>query len=331
MRKSLSLKVGIVIVFISCILFSLFIYINIKNEKARLTESFIQEAKATVYSLNVNINQKDDINNLTASIQKSMWLNPEIINIKFNFLNIDKIITVASSNPNDVNKEVDEDNLKSFTDNQLINKIVPNGDSQILKIINPIYISGQRVGTTQTDFTLQRVDNKMKIVKRTLIIEYIIMMFLFILSIYLLLKYLILKPISKIIIGIKEIAKNNYDYKVKIKSQDEIGELANAFNQTSNELKKSKDEISEYTNKLEKEVEERTIELKKGNLDLEKIVYERTADLEKIKLNLEGIVSERTNDLNKKLEEAKNINSIMMNREFKMIELKKQIEELKKA
>ena len=82
---------------------------------------------------------------------------------------------------------------------------------------------------------------------------------------------------------------------------------------------------------LEKRVSERTTELEELKNSLEQTVKERTTELEELKTGLEQTVIERTKTLEEKVEELKLVNRLMVDRELKMVELKKEIEELKKA
>ncbi len=89
--------------------------------------------------------------------------------------------------------------------------------------------------------------------------------------------------------------------------------------------------FSKIAKTLEKDVEDRTIEIEQAKQGLEKQVKERTASLEEIKSQLEVRVAERTEALQKQIEETGSMNKIMLGRETKMIELKKEIEALKLA
>ncbi len=81
---------------------------------------------------------------------------------------------------------------------------------------------------------------------------------------------------------------------------------------------------------LEKRVSERTRELEELKNNLEQMVRERTAELEKLKTGLEKTVVERTKVLEEKLEELKRVNRLMIDRELKMVEMKKEIGALRK-
>jgi len=58
-----------------------------------------------------------------------------------------------------------------------------------------------------------------------------------------------------------EVKSGNLNYKINITSKDELGKLASAFNQMTNDLKKSRTELKKHSQNLEKQVAYRTREL----------------------------------------------------------------------
>ena len=70
-------------------------------------------------------------------------------------------------------------------------------------------------------------------------------------------------------------------------------------------------------------------EAEKAKFVLEEKVKERTNELEVMTKNLEDQVKGRTKELEKKLKDFEKMNRVMINREIKMVELKKEIENLK--
>lgn len=65
-------------------------------------------------------------------------------------------------------------------------------------------------------------------------------------------------PVTLLAQGMRKIAAGDLDYKITINRKDEIGELANTFNAMSDELRKAKNESMEWSNTLEKKVQEKT-------------------------------------------------------------------------
>ncbi len=104
----------------------------------------------------------------------------------------------------------------------------------------------------------------------------------------------------------------NLDKEIQVKTKDEIGELAEALSQMTGDLKKSRKDIEEYSKGLEEKIKE------------------RTKELSGLTENLDEQVKERTKELNQKIGDLERMNKLMINRELKMAELKKEIEELKK-
>ncbi|MBI2475073.1 PAS domain S-box protein [Candidatus Uhrbacteria bacterium] len=94
---------------------------------------------------------------------------------------------------------------------------------------------------------------------------------LFIVFVSWLLGRLITNPIYSLTLGAKQIQRGNYKYRVKVKTSDEIEELANSFNQMARSLEKNNKELLEYSNKLESMVEVKTRELEKFKLAVDNV------------------------------------------------------------
>lgn len=77
----------------------------------------------------------------------------------------------------------------------------------------------------------------------------------------------ITRPLRRLHEGTEEITKGNLDFKVGTPSSDEVGQLSRDFDEMTTNLKKSREELEEYSENLEKKVEERTRDLE---IDIEK-------------------------------------------------------------
>jgi two-component system NtrC family sensor kinase len=76
------------------------------------------------------------------------------------------------------------------------------------------------------------------------------------------------QPLKKISIATKEIANGKLDQKIEIKSNDEIGTLADSFNQMVIALKKANQELVKWGEILEEKVKEKTKELEMAQAQL---------------------------------------------------------------
>jgi len=119
-------------------------------------------------------------------------------------------------------------------------------------------------------------------------------------------------PLKKITVACKEVRRGNLDIKIKVKSKTEIGELAETFNKTIADLKKSKEALEEAKVGLEIRVEARTRELKE------------------LAESLDEQVKQRTKELQERIEELEKFQRLTVGRELKMVELKEEIKKLKK-
>lgn len=131
-----------------------------------------------------------------------------------------------------------------------------------------------------------------------IIISFLLIFFLF--------NYFVSAPISELTKGVRHMSKGILGYEVKIKSQDEIGELAAAFNTMSADLKISRDNLEDYSKNLEKLVEERTKELQEKTRRLEQINQDLTVAREELSIlnkSLEERVRERTKEVEKLLKQ----------------------------
>ena len=102
----------------------------------------------------------------------------------------------------------------------------------------------------------------------------------------------IIHPLQKMVDATKKIAKGDLSHRVDVHSKDEIGELADSFNQMTEDLKAANEKLIEWGKTLEKKVEDRTKELTKMQTHL--LQSEKLASLGKLAA---GIAHEINNPL----------------------------------
>lgn len=117
----------------------------------------------------------------------------------------------------------------------------------------------QRVlGLVEADLSLALLDKSIK--KQGLAITIYVLAFLFVISVVLciILWNLVSTPVSLLAQGMRKVASGDLDHAIDIDRRDEIGELAQAFNSMTSDLKRTKGELVEWGNTLEKKVQEKT-------------------------------------------------------------------------
>ena len=123
------------------------------------------------------------------------------------------------------------------------------------------------------------------------------------------------RPITTLTEGAKAISQGDLDYNIKIKTEDEIGKLADAFNKMTKDLKKSRSELENYSKDLEKEVEERTRELNEKITELKQGEAATLSILEDMHITYEGLITsqKRIKLQNIKLKKLDRIKSDFLN------------------
>jgi len=171
---------------------------------------------------------------------------------------------------------------------------------RVLGVINPIYnepkcFNGachfhpkeQKVlGVMDILISLAQFDKQIGTSRKQIII-YFIFTFLFISAGITLFIFLFVNtPIHKLIEGTRKVARGDLDYRIGNYQSGELGELSRSFDNMTDELKKSREEIERWNVKLKNEIERATEKLKRTN--------------------------EKLNNANKKLQDLDNIKSDFM-------------------
>ena len=125
----------------------------------------------------------------------------------------------------------------------------PDGDP-LLEFVNPIWIMHEkrqtRIGTTvmrfSTDEIFASIEEAKKLIFVTTCIVLVLSLFVVVLT-----SHFLAKPILTLSKAAQNVSEGNLDTQVSITSRDELGMLANDFNQMTKGLKKAREELIEKT------------------------------------------------------------------------------------
>lgn len=88
----------------------------------------------------------------------------------------------------------------------------------------------------------------------------------------------LMQPINAVVGGLKEIHNNNFDARVPVQVEDEIGFMAKSFNRMARSIKAGRMRLQKYAEQLEEKVKERTQELQNTLKDVQALKAQQDGD-----------------------------------------------------
>jgi two-component system, NtrC family, sensor kinase len=297
--NKLSLKLTLVISLVLIANFAFQALFTVKKLKEDLTSSLSQSAynisdiikKSTRYSM--LLNRSDDVHQIIKTIGTEKGVE------KIRIYNKQGEI-IFSTDSNEVFKKVDMNEeacivchtngkrVVTLPVSHMIRTFKNSSNEKVMGLINPIYNESdcsnsdchahepnvKMLGVLDVVMSMNNIDsviqaNISRIISNSIIITIIISVL-----IWLFISVLVNRPIKKFVKGINEVGKGNLNYKIEVKTKNELGEMANQFNDMSNKLDSAYKEIQEWSNTLNDKVNEKTEELKK--------IYDQIIQIEKL-------------------------------------------------
>ena len=285
LSRSLSAKLIVLLLSMLLIIFALLGYLSLRLHRNHLEASTLHAAerlsdviqRSASYSMMRN--DREGLHELIQTAGKE----PGIVRIRI----IDKQGTITySTEANEIQHHINTANEActgchgdSQTRAELIGKerfrIYKNGHGRVLGIITPIenqpscsnaechaHRADQKIlGVLDTSLSLEAADaNLRESTWRMLLYEVGAQLALAVLIAVFIWKY-VGAPVRKLIAGTQRLGEGELGYQIEVNSQDELGELAEAFNHSSLELHKANEEITAWAQTLESRVEEKTKQL----------------------------------------------------------------------
>jgi two-component system, NtrC family, sensor kinase len=141
--------------------------------------------------------------------------------------------------------------------------------------------AGQRVlGVIDANLSLASVDAGAAEQKRHLIVVTLVAAMLISLLGAAYIWMAVYRPVRELTIGTRRVAGGDLHYRLPVRSQDELGELAGEFNQMTADLEKARDEITGWAKTLEQRVEQKTAELERAHQTM--LSHEKMASIGKL-------------------------------------------------
>lgn len=270
---SISLKITLIAILVAGIVTVSVTYTNVTKFENIILESNYDKASPLIQALDASVGtheRLDDqdhlsrvidnfIENNTYEDKETGEIRERILKVNINLLDAQGNLLINASSDNTTIGEpansyvvegVDYTNLCYEEDNTYY---IPDTDRevQILIVLSPVNKSGVILGTYEIIISM---DDAYTTINQAIwdVIGYSTIILLIMLFVFLfLLRRSIVKPVIQFRDTAEIIGKGNLDAKIEIKSRDELGELASAFNKMAEDLKESRSKIEDYNKILE--------------------------------------------------------------------------------
>lgn len=253
-----------------------------------IRDLYSEHARSLSLSLDSTITTTDLMDPATVQnrLSKFVLFNTDVLEASMIMDQAGRLMITASSNQNRVGQAADRYSKSVISSGKQVTFPVVFSSDPALKIVTPLHMRGTVVGAYELVFSAASVKNQIR--RQLMILGVVTLIATFIIMVFSgwILQKTVIHPIQDLVKGATLISSGDLRYRVPTRSDDEIGELARAFN-------------------------------------------DMTQKLATFQQGLEDRVKERTDALSVKIAEIEEMNKLMIGRENKMIELKKQIEVLR--
>ena len=254
LRSRLSVKVIGTVVLTAGVLFVPYLAWTTAEARNRMESVHLERAIAVGRALDASIRTTEewsDVTLLDASIQKMMWLDPEIVGID---------VTAPRSGVPSIRTSDDFDQIGQPADSlspdvrrldEIRHDFIETQGKRNLRVVTPVHIARETVGTFVIELTLERVDALIANDIRSRTIVFLLAIGLFSLLIDRILRLFVLRPVQGIDQGVALVAQGQFDRPVEIDGPDELGRLGHAFNDMLGDLRRARDGLTKANAQLE--------------------------------------------------------------------------------
>lgn len=305
LRAKLAVKLAVYLVVSMAAVFSLFGYLNLRLERQHSEEMMLESANRLSDLIQRSTHYQMMRNDRKALYQVITTIGNEPGIRRIRIFNEEGRISF-STDPEEVDTLVDKHAEACYAchaqeapltrlDRPDRARIFTNGQGKrVLGVIRPIenqpacanagchaHPADRRIlGVIDTDLSLASVDSKLAEHQTSLVGFLGLVVVLVSLLSVLFIWAVVHKPVQELMAGTEKVAHGDLDYRLPVRSGDELGKLAASFNKMTADLAQAHADLTAWTQTLEDRVEQKTEELQRAQTIL--IASEKMAALGKL-------------------------------------------------
>ena len=307
LRKNLAAKLIFYIGTILVLTMGIIAFVNINLQKKHLIEGIQRNAVQLSQTIERSI-KYDMLTTRTDYVQRTLEEIGKQEGIESVRIFDKKGSIIAADSAADIGRFIDrqqeacstchkaKDPLKSLSSQDKTRIFISEKGTRVLGIINPIYNEPecfnsachfhpkeQKVlGVMDILLSLAEFDELIGTGQRQILLSLIFSFLMIAVSTGLIIMAFVNAPIHKLMEGTQKIASGDLSYRIRSRHSDEIGRLANSFDDMSVSLKNSREEIEQWNLKLKNEVKRATEKLTQAN-EMLNIANKKLRELDNMK------------------------------------------------
>ncbi len=259
LRFKFSILIASLILILTVGISTILSYVTIEKEKTALSEQMIDKAKITLENI-TNVAREGILSNdelLLVSIIARTMKNKDI---KYTIILDTNNRVIAHSDIKEKGKVyTDSFTVRASKSRSMIMEpeFNPQHLARLYDLASPVYFAKKRIGTVRIGYSTDSIFKTIEETKRSSIYSTIIVTLVtLIIGIIgaVIMATITIKPIKILAEGAYRIGSGDLDYKIHVKSRDEIGLLADEFNRMTERLKEYQKEMEKKA-KLDEQLE----------------------------------------------------------------------------
>lgn len=197
-------------------------------------EDFLRNAKVLAHALDGSITAPSDFEargKLLTTIQKTMWLNPDVVRIDINVPDGDVLTTLVSSEPTRAGRRADARNTEAFRDGTQVVSFQESERGKFVALSSPIRSAKKQIGTFDILYILEVIDQRIYVSMIYSSIIYFFSVFFSSVLLYLFIRSSIIKRLDQLSQAVGVYGREGMLPDVDVEARDEIGDLARDISQ----------------------------------------------------------------------------------------------------
>ncbi len=289
LSRSVSVKLMVGIFLVLIIIFGLFGYFSIQDQRKHLEDAALVSAEQQSEVLRRSASHYMLNNDRVGLYEMMLNMADQPGMVRVRIMNPQGEISYSTS-PAEVGTMVDKTGEACYGCHERSKpltrlnrsdrfRVYRAGGERVLGVITPIEnqpacsnaachahpASTQILGVLDTNLSLAKMDKGLAHESREMLAFTLLALLAVVCLSGLFIRVVVYEPLQELETGTKRVASGKLGYQIPVRSQDEVGELAQSFNEMSNRLQVAQAEITAWAHTLEERVEEKTRELKQAH------------------------------------------------------------------